>query len=284
MTAEPAAVSPRIDAHVHGFPDRLALAVRQRLNRDGRLQAGPLLSEVAAQMRADGFDAAWLLPYAHKAGVAESVNAWSAAACRAFPWLVAGATFHPADANIARLVRQALVDLRLRVVKLHCSVGAFSPREPRLEPLWRAAARLGVPIVIHAGQHAPGETSAADLDDLLPVLREHPKLRLVLAHAGYPNTARALELMAQFPNLYADITPVWEAAIPLGRAELTTFAGRVLFGSDAPNNPLPTPAQVARLAAFDLDAATFASLMGGAAAALTAGQPHLGSRPQEPVA
>ena len=269
MSGEAASSTPRIDAHVHGFPDRLALAVRQHLNRAGRLQAGPLLSDVAAQVRADGFDAAWLLPYAHKGGVAESVNEWSAAACRAYPWLLAGATFHPADAHIGDLVQRALVDLRLRVVKLHCSVGAFSPSEPRLEPLWREAARLGVPIVIHAGQHAPGETAAEELDDLLPVLRAHPALRLVLAHAGFPNTARALEMMAQFPNLYADTTPVWESVIPLGRAELTAFAGRILFGSDAPNNPTPTPDQVARLTTLGLDEAGLAALLGGAAAALT---------------
>jgi hypothetical protein len=38
---------PRVDAHVHGFPDRLALAVRHRLNGAGRLQTGALLPDVA---------------------------------------------------------------------------------------------------------------------------------------------------------------------------------------------------------------------------------------------
>jgi uncharacterized protein len=264
----PAIPTPRVDAHVHGFPDRLALAVRHHLNRTGRLHAGVLLPAVAHQVRAAGFDAAWLLPYAHKAGVAASVNDWSAAACRRFPWLVAGATFHPADDDLAELVHRALVALRLRVVKLHCAVGAFPPTDPRLAPLWTAAAQLGVPVVIHAGQQSPGETAASELDALVPVLRHHPDLRLVLAHAGYPNTARALELMDAFPNLCADLTPVWDRPIPLGHRELSVFAGRVLFGSDAPNNPVPARDQATRLQALGLDAAAYALLMGGAAARL----------------
>src|SRR5437762_2482434 len=102
--------TPRVDAHIHGFPDRLALAVRARLNGAGRLHAGPLLPDVAAQVIAEGFDAAWLLPYAHKAGTAAGVNEWSATAGREFPWLVAGATFHPADEDLAELVQRALVE------------------------------------------------------------------------------------------------------------------------------------------------------------------------------
>lgn len=74
----------RVDAHVHAFPDRLALAVRQHLNRASRLKAGPLVADVAQSVRRAGFAAADpLLPYAHRAGVADSLNAWSAAAAGA---------------------------------------------------------------------------------------------------------------------------------------------------------------------------------------------------------
>jgi uncharacterized protein len=264
----PSLPMPRVDAHVHGFPDRLALAVRHRLNGAGRLQTGALLPDVAQQVRVEGFDAAWLLPYAHKAGIAASVNEWSADAGRRFPWLVAGATFHPDDDDLVALVQRALVTLRLRVVKLHCSVGDFPPTDPRLEPLWTTAAQLGTPVVIHAGQRSPGETAAAELDALAAVLRDHPDLRLVLAHTGYPNTVRALQLMDAFPNLYADLTPVWDAPVPLGHAELSAFSGRVLFGSDAPNNPTAARDQAARFATLGLDATTHALLMGGTAVRL----------------
>jgi predicted TIM-barrel fold metal-dependent hydrolase len=259
---------PRIDAHVHGFPDRLALAVRNHLNRNGHLHGGVLLADVARSVAAHRFDAAWLLPYAHKAGVAASINEWSATAARRYPRLIPGATFHPADPDLSELARQALVELGLRVVKLHCSVGDFAPSDPRLRPLWATAARLGVPVVIHAGRRSPGETAADELDDLVPVLRAEPGLRLVLAHAGYPATARALELMGEFDNLYADVTPVWDRPVPVGRPELEALAGRFLFGSDAPNNPVPAAEQARWFEALGLDADALALLLGGAAGAL----------------
>ncbi len=261
-------LTPRIDAHVHAFPDRLAGAVRDALNRGGMLRSGFLLHEIAALVRDEGFDAAWILPYAHRGGVAESVNEWSAAECPAYPWLVAGATFHPEDEDFERLVERALVDLRLRLVKLHCAVGNFSVTDARLEPLWQVAGRLGVPVLVHAGRRAPALTDTDEIDSVATVLRAHPDLRLVLAHTGHPYTERALALMAGFANLYADVTPVWETAVEAGRDALEQFAGRFLFGSDAPNNPAHRREQTAGFARLGLGAEALALLLGGAAARL----------------
>jgi uncharacterized protein len=246
----------RIDSHVHAFPERLARAVRQRLNERGGLTASPLLADVAEHVRADGFDAAWILSYAHRAGVAESVNEWSAAEVTQFPWLVAGATFHPDDPDIECLVHRALVELPLRVVKLHCSVGQFSADDARLEPLWRTCAARRIPVVIH------------EVDAIIPVLEGHPELPLVLAHAGLPTVARTLDLMDRYANLYADVTPVWDRSIPLTPDDLERFAGRILFGSDAPNNPLPAVEQAKAWERSGASQAALAALLGGAAAAL----------------
>lgn len=264
------AAPPRIDAHIHGFPDRLAAAVRGRLQRDGQLTAGYLLADVATAIKTQGFDGAWLLPYAHRAGVAESVNEWCAAEAARYPWLTAGATFHPDDPDLGRLVRRALTGLRLAVVKLHCSVGGFSPDDARLAPLWELAQERGVPVVMHAGQRGPGETAPDELEPLVPVLRAYPRLPLILAHTGYPSHARALELMAAHANLYGDLTPVWDRHVPITAAEFQRFPGRLLFGSDAPNNPTPAATQATRLERLGLDTAMLAEILGGTAARLVA--------------
>ena len=219
-------------------------------------------------MQAAGFDRAWILPYAHRAGVAESLNEWAATEVIRYPWLVPGASFHPDDEAFPALVRRALVDLRLRVVKLHCSVGAFSPSDRRLDPLWDVAEAEGVPILIHVGRNSPGDTGVDEIRELAPVLTAHPRLRLVLAHAGHPSTPVALELMAQHENLYADLTPVWLRTIEVMPADLDRFAGRFLFGSDAPNNPMSVADQVTRFEAMGLPAPAFTMLMGGVAEAL----------------
>jgi predicted TIM-barrel fold metal-dependent hydrolase len=257
-----------VDAHVHAFPDRLTLAVRNSLNRNGQLTSSPLLPAVAEALTDDGFASAWVLPYAHREGVAESVNEWSAKEVAAIPTLVAGATFHPADADIARLVERALCELRLRVVKLHCSVGQFSPADPRLAPLWETASEMGVPVVTHAGQASPGETSATELDELSSVLTTHPRLRIVLAHAGHPATSSALDLMAAHDNLYADLTPVWDRPVGLDRDALLRFPDRFLFGSDAPNNPIPASKQRERIDQIGLPSGVLEAILGATAEAL----------------
>lgn len=260
----------RIDSHVHTFPDRLALAVRAHLgaNSNGALLDGPLLADVAASVRARGFDAAWALPYAHRPGVAQGVNEWSALEVTRYPWLLAGATFHPGDANLAELVGRALRELGLRVVKLHCAVGQFSAADPRLAPLWETASALRVPIVIHAGHRSGGATEEDEVDELIPVLSAHPDLPIVLAHSGYPAISRTLELMSRFECLYADLTPVWLSPIPITGASIRRFPGRFLFGSDAPNSPLlPQDAQ-RHIQALGLTEREEENLLGGTAVAL----------------
>ena len=222
-------------------------------------------------MQATGFDRAWILPYAHRAGVAKSLNEWVAAEVTRYPWLVPGGSFHPDDDAFLALVKHAFTDLGIRVVKLHCSVGAYSPADPRLRPLWAAAASEGVPILIHVGQNSPGNTDASELEALGPVLGAHPRLNVVLAHTGHPAIEAALTLMARHDNLYADVTPVWLSQVEVTATTLERFAGRFLFGSDAPNNPVAVIDQVARFEAMGLSGHAHAMLMGGAAERLVAG-------------
>lgn len=122
----------------------------------------------------------------------------------------------------------ALDEEALRVVKLHCAVGDFAATDPRLAPVWEAAVRRSVPVVLHAGRRAPGATAADEIDALAPLLAAYPALPLVLAHAGYPHAPRTLQLVAQYANLYADVTPVWEQRVGVGAA-----------GADGVCRPLP---------------------------------------------
>jgi hypothetical protein len=258
----------RIDSHVHAFPDRLALAVRERLNERGTLRGSPLLPDIANRLRKQGFAGAWILPYAHRAGVAESINEWSAEHVTRYPSLVAGATFHPGDDDFARLVERGLRELGLRVVKLHCSVGQFSAADGRLAPLWETASEVGVPVVVHAGRISPGETAAEEVEQLRTVLRGYPRLRMVLAHTGFPASDRALALMGEHEKLYGDLTPVWDRPHSITAAQIARFPGRLLFGSDAPNNPVEPRDQARRFEEMGLPSRDLELLLGGVARGL----------------
>src|SRR5258706_10449468 len=161
------------------------------------------------------------LAYAHKAGVAASLNEWMAAEVAGIPGAVAAATFHPDDADVGALVRRAFDELGLRLAKLHCSVGNFAPDDPRLTPLWRAAEERAIPVVVHAGHDVSGQTSAHELDPIARIASAHPRLPLVIAHAGLPDVDAALDLLERHPALHADLTSArgWRYVFPVERME-----------------------------------------------------------------
>jgi uncharacterized protein len=89
------------------------------------------------------------------------------------------------------------------------------------------------------------------------VLTAHPRLRVVLAHAGIPDFGDALDLMGRHPHLHLDTTMVGtaftEAFAPLPpdwAARLADVADRVVFGSDFPNIPYAYAEQVSAVAGW----------------------------------
>ena len=124
-------------------------------------------------------------------------------------------------------------------------------------------------MLVHAGQRSPGETNEDDLADIETLLEREPGVRVVLAHSGLPATEQAFELMERHANLYADLTPVWDRPVQVTPGDLERFEGRILFGSDAPNSPVPRKEQAARVDALGASASATAAALGGAAAALS---------------
>jgi hypothetical protein len=197
--------------------------------------SGVRKDDVVRAERDAGVDRFWALPYAHKAGVAASLNEWMADEVAPIPGAVAAATFHPGDVDLPELVARAFDGLGLRLAKLHCSVGEFDADDLRLEPLWRAAEAFAIPVVEHAGRHVNGRTSAHELAPIGRVAAAHPELRLVIAHAGLPDIDAALDLLERHPALHADLTSAVEWQYPLPVDRLEALHARILFGSDCPS-------------------------------------------------
>jgi predicted TIM-barrel fold metal-dependent hydrolase len=228
-----------VDTHCHIMPDRLALAIRRFFHEGmpwGRFAyEGVLKDDVVRAEREAGVDRFWALPYAHKAGVAGSLNEWMATALADVPAAIPAATFHPDDADVAALVTRAFDVLGLRVGKLHCSVGGFDADDPRLEPLWQAAEARAIPVVVHAGHGVDGRTHAHELGPIDRVAAAHPALPLVIAHAALPDIDAALDVMERHPSLLADLTSAHEWAYPMPVDRLEALHERLLFGSDCPS-------------------------------------------------
>lgn len=116
------------------------------------------------------------------------------------------------------------------------------PNDPSLEPYFKLAEELDVPVLIHTlgiGPYMPHFRSAAGSPLLLEgVLVRHPKLRLFVENAGYPYRDEMIAMMFQYPQLYADVSTIsWVIPRTAFYDYLETFvrAGlgkRLMFGSD----------------------------------------------------
>lgn len=263
-----------VDAHTHLLPDRLARAIRAffAVHIVTDLAYPTDVEVVRARLAAEGVDEAWTLPYAHKPGMAAGLNAAMAgiAAADGSPRLVGGATVHPGDDDPAGVVRHAVEELGLRVLKLHCSVGDFSADDRRLDPVWAYASDIALPVVVHAGHSVTGHTEVAELDPIDTVATRWSEARVIVAHCGHRAGNHTLRLLARHPNLHADLTPVVGEQVGLDPALVAPVAGRLLFGSDAPNTQVTVTEALAGLDRLGLDGEALAAVQGRTARRLQA--------------
>jgi aminocarboxymuconate-semialdehyde decarboxylase len=178
--------------------------------------------------------------------------------------------------------------------------GVADLADPALEPIWEAAASLGVPIVLHPPTDGParvlpdgaqfGNTFCRLVDStfavtkllLSGVLDRHPDLRLIMVHGGgflpyqslrldgghRADALSGYEIERDHPSdylsdLYFDTVAMKPAAIAF--LANTVGAGHVLLGSDYPF-PLGDPAPVATVRAAGLTPEDTAAVLGDNAA------------------
>ncbi|MGP4019141.1 amidohydrolase family protein [Saccharopolyspora sp. 5N708] len=192
------------------------------------------------------------LVYAHKPDMAAWLNEWVLDFARRTPDAVPTATIFP-EPTVADYLAEAL-DAGARCVKVHVQVGAFDPGDPLLAPAWGLLAEAGVPVVVHCG-NGPRRGEYTGLDVFEHVLRRNPQLVAVLAHAGMPDYAAALDLVDRYPRVHLDTTMVGvaftERFAPLPSdwpARLVAHADRIVLGTDFPNIPYAYAEQLAAIA------------------------------------
>jgi len=160
-------------------------------------------------------------------------------------------------------------------VKIKDRAGRFlRPDDPRLSPVWDAAAEEGFPVTIHIAdppaffdtidptneryeelaEHPHWSYSTRGcpgfhelLDCQRNLLRAHPRTTFIVAHVGSyaENLAAVGAMLDEFPNMYVDTA---ERISELGRQPFTSrdflirYADRVLYGTDLLPNATNTSA------------------------------------------
>lgn len=236
---------PLVDAHVHLLPDRVLAAIREWFRREPSWTLPDVTSADIIDFL-DTLDGAVCFPYAHKAGVARSMNDTVADAIDDLDHVVGLATVHAADDDIEGVVRDGF-ERGLRGVKLHCPVQGFPPDDRRLDPVYELAVDRDYPVVVHASSHPFYRGS--ELVGPRPterVLERFPDLRLSVAHFGLFETDAFLDLATRYDGLafdtavavgddVHDVIGVRDGEFPVER--LRNHADRVMFGTDYPTYP-----------------------------------------------
>ncbi len=250
-----------VDAHVHFLPERMLAKVWAYFD-DAQAHYGMAWpvhyrtpqDERVATLAALGVRTFAPLVYPHKPGMGAWLTGWVTDFAAATPGAVATATLFPEPDVVDYL--GAAVEAGARAVKVHVQVGSFDPRDPLLRPAWGLLADAGVPAIVHCG-HGPIPGTYTGLDVFAEVLDEHPRLPVVLAHAGMPDFVAACALVHRFSRVHLDTAMVGtafsETFAPLPPdwpARLVDIADRVVFGSDFPNIPYAYAEQVAAVAGW----------------------------------
>lgn len=239
-----------IDVHTHFMPDSVLRKVWAYFD-----SAGPLTGKYwpiayrssqedrLATLRSFGVARFSSLNYAHKPGMAQWLNAWSAEFADANPDILRSATFYP-EAEAADYVAAA-IEAGVQLFKAHLQVGAYDAHDPLLDAVWAALQESGVPVILHGGNGpTPGEFTGADR--IRRLLERFPNLTMVAAHMGMPEYGAFLDLAADFPRVHLDTTMAFtrftELAMPFPEErleDLFRLGDRILFGTDFPNIPYP---------------------------------------------
>jgi predicted TIM-barrel fold metal-dependent hydrolase len=250
-----------VDVHVHFLPERMLRKVWAYFDDAGRHYgtAWPIHyrlpeAERVATLHRLGVRTFAPLAYPHKPGMARWLTEWVTEFAARTPGAVPTATLFPEPDVVDYL--GAAVAAGARMVKVHVQVGGFDPRDELLRPAWGLLAEAGVPAVVHCG-NGPLRGAFTGLDVFGEVLAEHPRLPVVLAHAGMPDFVGALELLARYEQVRLDTTMVGTGfSLPMAPlppdwpARLVDVADRVVFGSDFPNIPYAYAEQLRAVAGW----------------------------------
>lgn len=226
-----------VDFHAHAFPDRIAERAMAALCAetddvtaclDGRVDS------LVASMDRAGIDRCVLGSIATKPEQFAPILEWSRAI--ASQRVVPFASLHPDDPDGAARVR-AIAEAGLCGIKLHPYYQRFSIDEPRMWPVYEAAAEAGLIILMHSGfDVAFPHVRIADPVKTGAMLERFPGIRWVAAHLGAWKDWDEVERHLVGRDVHLDLAYTLHVIDPEQARRIIEAHGadRVLFATDSP--------------------------------------------------
>jgi uncharacterized protein len=233
-----------IDIHTHLHPPRLFAAIRRWFaeNSNWDLSHQPVEPhEIAETYRDAGVERFVFFSYAHKPGIAAQLNTWLIETSRTLDrYGIPLATVHLDDPDpLGDLVRA--LDKGAAGLKVHEDVQRLRVEDPRFVPLLVELQRREALMLVHVGHIPWSRETYNGPGRVAGVLDRYPRLKLIVAHLGTPDTQAYLRMTQTYPTLHLDTTMMLAIDSPM-RSSLSAhdtqrYAGHLLYGTDFPNVP-----------------------------------------------
>ena len=244
-----------LDVHVHPLLVKELVDSRPELQRaadeifDLRTSPQPL-STLLAEMDLCGIERSILLP----------INCEKSHGCKL-----------PSNEEVSQIVRQesgrfvgfasvdphmgreALTEMRgshdqlgLKGLKLNPALQQFDPAGSAALEIYAEAERLEMPVLVHTGITFSNRFSIRHNQPLVfdDVARKHPRLRICLAHVGWPWVWDAITVAMRNPNVYIDTAGTFTGTPDESIRQITSLvparfienslSEKLMFGSDYP--------------------------------------------------
>lgn len=275
MDSIPSSMPAVIDAHVHLFPREIFNAVWKWFDQYGwpiryKLSATELIEFLLNR----GISHVVGLQYAHKPGIANSLNLFMANLCEKFPQQLTGmATVFPGEEECEAILGNAF-KLGLKGVKFHSHVQCFDMNSEDMMVIYETCTSHRKPIVMHVGREPKSPGYACDpyllcsADKLEEVLKNFPALKICVPHLGVDEFSAYQKLIEKYDNLWLDTTMVLADYFPgFSPLPLTDMrADRIMYGTDFPNIPYAWDREIKLIHKMNLPGKLLERVMGKNAA------------------
>ncbi|MBU1170653.1 MAG: amidohydrolase [Proteobacteria bacterium] len=254
-----------IDSHVHLFPDKGFDAIWKAFDQ---MYQVPVLHHLYHQECIEYLRARQVGPivysnYAHKPGIAGSMNAWNRELLNRSENLFCYAAFHPEDDEALAMAEDILSHPQVMGIKLHFLIQHYYPHDSRFFPLYELIMDRKKRLLMHLGT-GPIGNQYTGLDHFKILLKRYPDLPVTIPHMGGYEYKGFLDLLDDHPDLYLDTAySFWHQApggYDQGTEALERYQDRIVYGSDFPNIILPRKDEIEGLLSYDLSSGIYSKL------------------------
>lgn len=162
-------------------------------------------------------------------------------------WFYGFASVDPHREDALEVLEKAFSEQKLSGLKLHPSKQRFYPDDENMDPIYEMCVKYNKPILFHAGvSMEPGTlTKYANPLRFEETAYRFPKLRICLAHFGWPWVKETCMLMLKYRNIYTDTAMLYfdnpkefyaqSLGVDIGPCWIDrSLRHQVMFGSDEP--------------------------------------------------